>query len=86
MFYMKNILYYLVMFLKKNILLCQESKLIKSFVNPFVDIASTFFDSSFNSFSISTCFVLFELIVLLKLKSLLAKSVWFKISNITFTW
>ena len=48
---------------------------IKSFVNPFVDDASTFSDSSFNSFSTSTCFVLFELILLLKLNSLLSKSV-----------
>ena len=30
---------------------------IKSFANPFVDIASTFFDNSFNLFSTSTCFV-----------------------------
>ena len=36
---------------------------IQSFVNPFVDIASTFFDRSFNSFSSNTCFVLFELIL-----------------------
>ena len=48
---------------------------IKYFVNPFVDIASTFFDSSFNSFSASTCFDLFELTLLLKLNSLLPKSV-----------
>ena len=33
---------------------------IKSPVNPFVDINSTFFDSSFNSFLASACFVLFE--------------------------
>ena len=32
---------------------------IKSFVNPFVDIALTFSDSSFNSFLTSTCFALF---------------------------
>ena len=31
---------------------------MKSFVNTFVDIALTFFHSSFNSFSTSTCFVL----------------------------
>ena len=30
---------------------------IKSFVNPFVDIVSTFFDNPFNSFSTSTCFI-----------------------------
>ena len=50
---------------------------IKSFVNPFVGIASTFFDSSFNSFSTSTYFILFELLLLLKLISLLSKSVLF---------
>ena len=42
----------------------------KSLVIPFVDIASTFFDSSFNSFSTSTCFVSFEVTFLLKLFSL----------------
>ena len=30
---------------------------IKSFVNPFVDIALTFSDNSFNSFSTSACLV-----------------------------
>ena len=50
---------------------------IKFFVNFFVDIASTFFDSSFNLFSTSTYFVLFELILLLELNSLLSKSVSF---------
>ena len=44
---------------------------IKSSVNPFVDISSTFFDSSFST---STCLVLFELILLLKFNSL-SKSV-----------
>ena len=43
---------------------------IKSFVSPFVDnsfmLITTLFDSSFNSFPTSTCFVLFELIVLFK--------------------
>ena len=39
---------------------------VKSFVNSFVDIALTFFDSSFNSFSTSTCFVLFEVTFLFK--------------------
>ena len=33
---------------------------MKSFVNPFVDIALSFSGSSFNLFSTSTCFVLFE--------------------------
>ena len=33
---------------------------IISLVSPFVDIASTFFDSSFNLFATNTCFVLFE--------------------------
>ena len=50
---------------------------MKSFINPFIDIASTFFDSSFNSFSTSTSFVLFELILLSKLNSLLTKSALF---------
>ena len=50
---------------------------IKSFVNLFVDIASTFFDSSFNSYSTSVCFVLFELMLLLKLNSVLSKSALF---------
>ena len=35
---------------------------IKFLVGTFVDIASTYSDSSFNSFSTSTCFVLFEVI------------------------
>ena len=51
---------------------------IKSFVHPFVGIPSTYFDSSFNSFSTSTCFISFELILLLKLNSLLSKSALFK--------
>ena len=53
------------------------NQFIKYFVNHFVNIASTFFDSSFNSFSTGTCFVLFELIILLKLNSLLSKSALF---------
>ena len=57
---------------------------IKPFVNPFVDIASTFFYSTFNSFSTSTCFVLFELILLLKHNSLLSKSVLFTKLAISF--
>ena len=39
---------------------------IKSFVNPFIDIASTVFNSSFNLFQTSTCFVLFDVTFLLK--------------------
>ena len=50
---------------------------IKSFVNPFADIAWTYFVSSFNSFSTNTCFVLSELILLLKPDGLLSKSVLF---------
>ena len=50
---------------------------IKSFVNPFVDIAITFSDSLFSSFSLSTCFVLFEVISLSKFFSLSSKSVIF---------
>ena len=52
------------MFLEKNILILNLST--KSFVNPFVDIALTFFDSSFNSF-------LFDVTSF----SLLSKSVFF---------
>ena len=43
---------------------------IKSFVNPFVDIASTFFDSSFNLFSLSTCFALFNVILFQQISSI----------------
>ena len=50
---------------------------IKFFVNPFVDIALTFSDSSFNSFSISTCFILFEV-------TFLSKSVFFTKLTISF--
>ena len=46
---------------------------IKSFVNHFIDIALTFFDSSFNSFLFDVTFF-----------SLLSKSVFCKISSITF--
>ena len=42
---------------------------IKTFVNPFVDIAWTFFNSSFDSNSTSTCFVSFVLILVLKLNN-----------------
>ena len=57
---------------------------IKSFVNLFVDIASNFFDSSITPFLASTCFVLFEFILLLKLNSLLPKSVLFTKLAISF--
>ena len=50
---------------------------IKSFVNPFVDIALTFSDSSFNSFSTIACFVLFEVTFLFMFFSLSSKSVFF---------
>ena len=40
---------------------------IKSLINNFVDVASTLFDSSFNSFSTSRCFALSKVILLLKL-------------------
>ena len=46
---------------------------IKSFVNPFVDIALTFFDSSFNSFLFDVTFL-----------SLLLKSVFFMKLTIWF--
>ena len=49
----------------------------KSFLSPFVDIASTFFDSSFNLFSTTICFALFGVIILYKLFSLSSKSVVF---------
>ena len=39
---------------------------MKFFVNPFVDILA-FSDSLFNSFSTSTCFVLFEVTFLFKI-------------------
>ena len=45
--------------------------------NLFIDSSLTFSVSSFNLFSTSTCFVLFELILLLKLDSLLSNSVFF---------
>ena len=50
----------------------------------FVDITLTFFYISFNSFSISTCFVLFEVSFLLKFFSLSSKSVFFAKSAISF--
>ena len=48
---------------------------INFFVNPFVDVAFTFFDSWFNSFSISTCFALFEVPFWFIFFSLSSKSV-----------
>ena len=58
-------------FLNKNILSHIIARIlypfIKILVNPFVEIASFFFESSFNSFSTSTFFDLFELILLSKL-------------------
>ena len=50
---------------------------IKSFDNPFVNIALTFSDSSLNWFSTSTCFALSEIMFLSKFFSLLSKSVFF---------
>ena len=38
---------------------------IKSFVNPFVGISSTFSDSSYSTFSTNICFVSFEVTLLL---------------------
>ena len=46
---------------------------IKPLLSLFVDITSTFFDSSFNSFSTSTYFVLFEVTFLLNFFSLSSK-------------
>ena len=43
---------------------------VKSFVDPFNDFASDFFVNSFSSFSATPCFVLFQLTLLLKPKSL----------------
>ena len=48
---------------------------IKSLVSSFFDIALTFFDSSFNSFSTSMCFVLFQLTFLFKFFSFSSNSV-----------
>ena len=57
---------------------------IKSLVNPFVVTTLTISDSSFNSFSTSTCFVLFEVTFLFKFFSLSLKSVIFTKSAISF--
>ena len=48
---------------------------VKPFVILFVDITSTLFDSSFDSFSTSSCFVFFEVTVLVILSSLSSKYV-----------
>ena len=57
---------------------------INSFFNPFVDIALTFIDSSFNFFLTGTCFVLAEVIFLFKLFSFLSKSVFNDKTTILF--
>ena len=62
---LKYLMFNFEIFLKKNFASLKIIYLfIKSFVNPFDDIALTFFDSSFNSF-------------LFKFYSLLSKSVFF---------
>ena len=53
-------------------------------VRPFVDIAATVFDSSFNSISTSVCFVSFEVIILVNFFSLSSKSVYFTRLAISF--
>ena len=50
---------------------------IKSLVSPFVVIDLIFFDSRFNSFSASTCFVLFEVKFLFNFFSWSSKHVFF---------
>ena len=67
---------------------CDPSSLVKYILpkkkqESFFDIASTFFFRSFNSFSTATCFVLFELILLLKPNSLLSRLVFFTKSTIS---
>ena len=57
---------------------------IKAFVNPFIDIALTFSDSSFNSFPVSTCFVIFQVTFLLKLFSSSSKFFFFTKLAISF--
>ena len=57
---------------------------IKYFINSFVDVAFNFFDSSFNSFSTNTCFVLFEVVFLFKLFSFLSKSAFLTKTVISF--
>ena len=57
---------------------------IKSLVNPFFVTILTISDSSFNSFSTNTCFVLFEVTFLFKFFRLSLKSVIFTKSAISF--
>ena len=54
------------------------------FCYPFVDIALTLSNTSFNSFSTSTCFDLFEVTFLFKFFSLSSKSVLFTKLAISF--
>ena len=49
----------------------------KSSADAFVHISLTFFNSLFNSFSASTCFVLFKVFFLLRFFSLSSKPVFF---------
>ena len=59
----------------------KNTKFIKSFVNPFVDIALTFIDSSFNSFlfDVTSFSLLFKSVLFTKLaiSLLLAKFAFF---------
>ena len=58
---------------------------IKSFVSPYVDVSSTFTDTSFNSSWIGECTVLFKVAILFRFISLSSKFVFFyEINNITF--
>ena len=57
---------------------------IEYFIIHFLDIAFTFSDSSFNSFSTKTWFVLFEVIFLCKFLSLSARSLFFMKLTISF--
>ena len=58
---------------------------IKCFFNPFIGIGYYFSDSSFNSFAISTCFVLFGATFVLNFFQLIIKiCLFYKIININF--
>ena len=57
---------------------------IKSLVSSFVDIVSTFFDSSFSLFSTSTCLVSFDLTFLFQFFYLSSKSIFFTKLVISF--
>ena len=57
---------------------------VKSLVRAFADIASTFFDSLFNSFSTSTFFVSFEVVFLLIFFFLTSKFLFFTKLAISF--